>query len=155
MSPKHLHLLSPTAHPPPLDLAIHIVFESDPALRAVRPLVRIPVWDWLALEFSRHHRAHGIVARPLVGPVGQVEDLLVQSGGFLCGRRACLSFFRLISSGRRERAVMRGQRMCTNRRSSYACRRAGACEIDETYDNRAPMTAASSMAIATFCAQNR
>lgn len=85
---KRLHLLSSTARPPPLDLAVRIVFELDPALRAVRPLVRIPVWDRPALEFRRHRRAHGIVARPLIGSVGQVENLLVQPGGFLCGRRA-------------------------------------------------------------------
>ena len=86
--PNRLHLLSSTARPPPLDLAVRIVFELDPTLRAVRPLVRIPVWDRLALEFSRHGRAHGIAARPLVGPVGKVEDLLVQARRFLCGRRA-------------------------------------------------------------------
>ena len=75
--PKRLHLLSSPARPPPLDLAIRIVFELDPTLRAVCPLVRIPVWDRLALQFGRHGRAHGIVARPLVRSVGQVENLLV------------------------------------------------------------------------------
>ena len=86
--PKGLHLPSSTTRPLPPDLAIRIVFELDPALRAVRPLVRIPVRDRLALEFGRHRRAHGIIARPPVGPVGQVEDLLVQARRFLCGRRA-------------------------------------------------------------------
>jgi hypothetical protein len=41
----------------------------------------------------------------------------------------------------------------TNRRSWYACRSAGTCESDDTRENSAPMTAASSTAIAAPCAR--
>ena len=44
--------------------------------------------------------------------------------------------------------VMVGEVVITHRRSSYACRRAGTCESEETYESRAPRTAASSIAIA-------
>ena len=91
--PEHLHLLTSAARPPPLDLAIRIIVELDPALRTVGPLVRVPVWDRFTLQFSCHRRAHRVIARALVGPVGQVEDLLVQPGGFLRGRRTGYTFF--------------------------------------------------------------
>lgn len=86
-------LSSTVARPPPLDLGVRVITKLDPALRAVRPLVRVPVRrrDRLApflLELGRHRRAHGLVAHALLGPVWQVEDLLVQPGGLLRGCRA-------------------------------------------------------------------
>ena len=71
-------------------IAIRILFELDPALRAVCPPVRVPIRDWLALQFWPHCRVHGIVAEP----IGRTRR---EDGGkifwfrredFLCGRRA-------------------------------------------------------------------
>ena len=57
---------------------------SDSSSGPVRPLVRNPVCrDRLVtlVELGRFRGAHRIVVRALRGPVGQVEDLLVEARG--------------------------------------------------------------------------
>jgi hypothetical protein len=77
---KRFDLLSPAIRPPSLDLSIRIIIKLDVVLRAVSPLVRIAIWDRPALEFRSHSSAHRVIARPLIRTVGQMEDLLVQTG---------------------------------------------------------------------------
>jgi len=80
-----LNALLASTCPPLLDLGIHVIVKPDTALQSVHPLVRVPVFslDWLVLELSHHCGAHCIVVHVLCGPIGQVEDLLVQPGGVL------------------------------------------------------------------------
>ena len=85
---ERLDVLSPAALPPLVDLGVRVIVELYPALRVVRPLVRVPVRDRRTLEFGRHRLSHRVVARALLGAVGKVEDRLVQAGGRLRRRRA-------------------------------------------------------------------
>jgi hypothetical protein len=145
---ERLDLQAPAVHPPPLDLRIRIIVELRPILLAVRPLVRVPLrLDWLAVELGRHRGAHRRVARALLGPVGKVEDLLVQAGRLLRNRRTRKPSLGIRNSGGTTRGGM------VYRRSWYAWRRAGTCFKDERRENRSPRTAASSMAIAAPCAR--
>ena len=85
---ERLDLLATAVDPPPLDLSIRVIAELRPVLGAVCPLVRVPLrGDRLALELRRHRRTHRRVARTLFGPIGQVEDRLVQTGRLLRRRR--------------------------------------------------------------------
>ena len=78
---QSLDLPAPTVCPPPLDFRIRIIAELLPVLHTVRPLVRVPLReDRLSLELRRHCRTHCCVACALLGPVGEVEDFLVQAG---------------------------------------------------------------------------
>ncbi len=94
MPTERLDTLLAAIRPPLLDLGVRVIVKLDAALRSVRPLVRVPVRgpDRLVLELGRHRGAHRFVARALRGPVGQVEDLLVQPGGVLRRRRARQTF---------------------------------------------------------------
>jgi hypothetical protein len=79
-----LDLHAPAVRPPPLDLSIRVIAELCPTPLAVRPRVRVLLCrEWLALEHRRHRGAHRRVARMLLGPVGKVEDLLIQAGRVL------------------------------------------------------------------------
>jgi len=83
MTSERLDTPTSAARPPPLDLRVRVIIKLDLALGAVRPLVRVPVRDGLALELGRHRGAHRLVARALRGSVGEVKDLLVQPRGLL------------------------------------------------------------------------
>ena len=86
---ERLDVLLPAAARPPLfDLGVRVIVKLRPVLPAVGPLVRVPVRDGRALELGRHRRSHRVVARALLGAVGEVEDRLVQPGGRLRRRRA-------------------------------------------------------------------
>jgi hypothetical protein len=75
---ERLDELAPAlSHPPPLDLCIRVITELHLALRAIRPLVRVPIRDRLAVELRGHRGAHGLVPCTLFRSVVQVEYLLV------------------------------------------------------------------------------
>ena len=107
---------------------------------------------WPPSPCAWHRRAH----------VGRVRRVGGRSSGLGAGilvwpSRALICVFCLISSDRRERVVVRGgggeQRRSTNRKSFVGMQKGGNCAIDETYENRAPMTVAFLMAIAAPCAR--
>ncbi|SRR6266404_4895357 len=84
---ERLDLLAAAVDPPLIDLRIRVIAELHPLLGVVCPLVRVPRGDRLALELCRHRSTHRRVARTLLGPIGQVEDRLVQTGRLLRRRR--------------------------------------------------------------------
>ena len=84
-----IDLLAPAVGPPPLDLGIRIIAELCPVLLPVRPLIRVPLrGDRLTLELRCHCRTHRCVTHALLRPIGEVENLLVQTGRLLRRRRA-------------------------------------------------------------------
>ncbi len=80
MPTECLNALLAAIHPPLLNLGIRVIVKLDVALRSVCLLVWVSIQglDQLVLKLGCHHGVHHVIMRVLCGPVGQVEDLLVQ-----------------------------------------------------------------------------
>jgi hypothetical protein len=51
---QRIDMLFPAAGPSPPDLGIHVIVKQEPAICPVCSLIRVPIWDRLAIELDRH-----------------------------------------------------------------------------------------------------